>query len=212
MLKVVAFAIAASTLAVALVVAHPVKAADKAAPPATMPVPADYREWQYLTSGIDMTYTQAGAVGLTAEHKSVFDNVFVNPESYKVFKQTGTWPDNTTFVLENRIGEPNVSINKGGRTQNAEVSGLEIHRKLNNEWAFYVIGNDHTEHLLPRPASCYTCHEAHAAVDTTFVQFYPTLLPIAKAKNTLSANYLNEMTTPEAASPSPAAPTPAPAK
>ncbi len=204
MLKAVAFAVAASTLAVALVVAHPVKAADKPAPPATMPVPADYREWQYLTSGIDMTYTQAGADSLKTEHQSVFDNVFVNPEAYKVFKQTGTWPDNTTFVLENRKGEAAASINKGGRTQNADVSGLEIHRKVNNEWAFYVRGGDGTEHLLPRPASCYTCHEAHAAVDTTFVQFYPTLLPIAKTKNTLSANYLKEMATPEAATPAPA--------
>jgi aspartate oxidase len=29
-------------------------------------------------------------------------------------------------------------------------------------------------------------------VDTTFVQFYPTLLPIAKEKQTLSASYLKE--------------------
>jgi hypothetical protein len=30
-------------------------------------------------------------------------------------------------------------------------------------------------------------------VDTTFVQFYPTLLPIAKAKGTLSAAYQKEL-------------------
>jgi hypothetical protein len=29
-------------------------------------------------------------------------------------------------------------------------------------------------------------------VDTTFVQFYPTLFPIAKEKGTLSASYLKE--------------------
>jgi hypothetical protein len=29
-------------------------------------------------------------------------------------------------------------------------------------------------------------------VDTTFVQFYPTLLPIATSKGTLSAAYLKE--------------------
>jgi hypothetical protein len=29
-------------------------------------------------------------------------------------------------------------------------------------------------------------------VDTTFVQFYPTLLPIAKAKGTLTSAYLKE--------------------
>jgi hypothetical protein len=195
MLKAIAFAVAASTLVAAVVATHPVKAAQAAKPaaPATMPVPADYREWQYLTSGLDMVYTQPGAVGLTAEHKSVFDNVFVNPESYKVFKQTGTWPDNTTFVLENRTGEENVSINKGGKTQGHDVSGLEIHAKINNEWVFYVRGKDGNERLLPKPASCYTCHEAHAAVDTTFVQFYPTLLPIAESKKVLSVAYKAEI-------------------
>jgi hypothetical protein len=30
-------------------------------------------------------------------------------------------------------------------------------------------------------------------VDTTFVQFYPTLLPIAQAKGTLSASYLKDL-------------------
>jgi aspartate oxidase len=30
------------------------------------------------------------------------------------------------------------------------------------------------------------------AADTTFVQFYPTLLPIAEEKQTLSASYLKE--------------------
>jgi hypothetical protein len=29
-------------------------------------------------------------------------------------------------------------------------------------------------------------------VDTTFVQFYPTLMPAAKDKNTLSPNYLKD--------------------
>ena len=171
---------------------HTVEAADKPTPPATMPVPSDYREWIYLTSGLDMTYAAPGAVGLTAEHHSVFDNVFVNPEAYRTFVKTGLWPDNTTFVLENRIGESDVSINKGGKTQGAAVTGLEIHAKMHGEWAFYVRGKDGNERLIPKPASCYTCHEEHAAVDTTFTQFYPTLLPIAKEKNVLSPKYIAE--------------------
>ena len=167
--------------------------AEKQAPPATMPTPANYREWIFLTSGLDMTYDAPGAVGLTAEHHSVFDNVFVNPEAYRTFVKTGTWPDGTTFVLENRIGEGAVSINKGGRTQGADITGVELHAKLHGEWAFYVRGKDGNERLIPKPASCYTCHEEHAAVDTTFVQFYPTLLPLATEKKVLSAKYLQDI-------------------
>jgi hypothetical protein len=34
------------------------------------------------------------------------------------------------------------------------------------------------------PASCYSCHEKNGAVDTTFVQYYPTLIEAANTKGT----------------------------
>ena len=43
---------------------------------------------------------------------------------------------------------------------------------------------------FPKTAACFQCHSANAAVDKSFVQFYPTLLPIARAKGTLNAAYL----------------------
>ena len=39
--------------------------------------------------------------------------------------------------------------------------------------------------LLPKTRSCYSCHEQNGAVDTTFVQFYPTLRDVAAGKGTL---------------------------
>ena len=45
---------------------------------------------------------------------------------------------------------------------------------------------------LPQTSDCNVCHQDHGAVDTTFVQFYPTLMPIAKAKGTLSDKYVAE--------------------
>jgi hypothetical protein len=47
--------------------------------------------------------------------------------------------------------------------------------------------------MIPLAADCYSCHAAHAAVDTTFVQFYPTLLPIATRKGTLSTAYRKDV-------------------
>jgi hypothetical protein len=46
--------------------------------------------------------------------------------------------------------------------------------------------------MIPMTANCYACHQQHAAVDTTFVQFYPTLLSIATLKGTLSPAYKSE--------------------
>ena len=36
--------------------------------------------------------------------------------------------------------------------------------------------------MIPSTQDCYSCHREHGAVDTTLVQFYPPLMPIAIAK------------------------------
>jgi hypothetical protein len=153
--------------------------------------PANYREWIYLTSGVDMSYGPAMNMG-----HSMFDNVFVNPEAYKSFLQTGTWPDKTVLVLEARKAGSKNSINKNGHYQTGEIMGREVHVKdvarFEGKWAFFTFDEGDTGKLLPKEMDCYSCHQQHAAVDTTFVQFYPTLLEIAKKKNTLSPSYLKE--------------------
>src|SRR5579863_2149623 len=85
--------------------------------------PANYRSWIFLTSGIDMSYLQ----NPMAMGHSVFDNVFVNPDSYKSFLQTGTWPDKTMLVLEVRKAGDKASINKSGHFQTPELMGREVH-------------------------------------------------------------------------------------
>jgi hypothetical protein len=65
------------------------------------------------------------------------------------------------------------------------------------KWAFFPFdGDSKTAKMIPQSEDCYSCHAAHGAVDTTFVQFYPTLLPVAKNMRTLSAVYLKEMDEP----------------
>jgi hypothetical protein len=154
--------------------------------------PANYREWVYLTSGVDMSYSPNN---MGMDH-SMFDNVFVNPEAYRAFLQTGMWPDKTMLVLEARMAGTKGSINKNGHFQTGNIMGREVHVKdearFPGKWAFFNAEDGVTGRLLPREMDCYSCHEQHAAVDTTFVQFYPTLLEIAKKKNTLSAAYVKE--------------------
>jgi len=155
--------------------------------------PANYREWIYLTTGIDMSYA-AKPAGM--QDHSMFDNVFVNPEAYAQFVKTGTWPDKTVLVLESRMGMDKGSINHRGHYQGTDVMAIEVHvkdeAKFPGKWAFFNFDNEVSGSLFPKEAACYSCHAEHAAVDTTFVQFYPTLLPIAKQKQTLSASYLKE--------------------
>jgi hypothetical protein len=148
--------------------------------------PADYRRWIYLSSGLGMSYTPTGS-GMT-----MFDNVFVDRAAYETFVRTGTWPDGTMLVLENRDARQNGSINRNGHFQTGRM-GVEVHVKdtarFKTGWAFFAFGGETPAPMIPTSASCYACHAAHAAVDTTFVQFYPTLLPIAQEKDTLGVGY-----------------------
>lgn len=192
------FAVAALALAGLAESAHvsrPIPAAARNLPEYTsdgkMKFPANYREWVYLTSGIDMSYR----ADMQMDH-SMFDNVFVNPEAYKAFLETGTWPDKTMLVLELRVAATKSALNKSGHYQTTEVMGREVHVKdesrFPGKWAFFAFDDASTATMLPTEMDCYSCHAQHTAVDTTFVQFYPTLLEIAKKKGTLSPQYLKE--------------------
>jgi len=149
--------------------------------------PENYREWVYVSSGLGMSYS--GEAG-DASMGPMFDNVWVHPAAYHQFMATGTWPDKTIFVLEVRHSTSKASINKGGHFQ-AEMVALEASVKdesrFPTKWAYFGFMNDgklkDSASAFPNSA-CFQCHTTNAAVDHTFVQFYPTLRPIAEAKGT----------------------------
>lgn len=152
--------------------------------------PENYREWIFLSAGLGMTYGNP-----RPDAAQRFDNVFVTPEAYKAFVQTGRWPDKTMFVLEVRSSTSKGSINKGGHYQEGVVA-LEAHVKdearFPNKWGFFDLGTSaRSARQLPATSSCQACHEKNGAVDETFVQFYPTLIEIAKARGTFKAEREN---------------------
>ena len=157
--------------------------------------PTNYREWMYLTSGLGMTY---GPTQAAAGRPPLFDNVFVNPQSYQAFMRTGQWPDGTMFILELRRSVANASINNGGFTQ-TDVAMLEAAVKDSQRfadtggWKYLELGAPpkapESSAPLPATASCYACHATHTAVENTFVQFYPTLFEVAREKGTIKPTY-----------------------
>jgi cytochrome P460 len=151
--------------------------------------PKNYREWIYLSSGLGMTYGPAAEAA--RDKNPSFDNVFVNPAAYRSFMETGKWPDKTMFVLEVRASESKASINNGGRFQSGiEAIEAEVkdEKRFPNKWGFFGFGTSASDaKQVPVSASCYSCHATNGAVDNTFVQFYPTLIEVAKSKGTLSA-------------------------
>lgn len=150
--------------------------------------PLDYRDWVFLTSGVNMNYSDEP---MNMGHEMV-DNVFVDPASWRAFKVSGRWPDGTTFVKEGRVGSSKGSINKSGIFQTEQHFDLEVHvrdsKRFKGGWGFFVNTGDKPAKVLPAKASCYSCHQQNGAVDTTFTQFYPTARPIAVKAATFDAS------------------------
>lgn len=143
-----------------------------------------------LGSGLGMTYGPAAE--LSKEPK--FDTVFVSPASWKSFKETGKWPDQTVFILEVRASSSHGSINQGGFYQ-ADVVAVEAAVKdtarFPGGWGYFDFGKSGASaKVLDKKASCYACHATNAAVENSFVQFYPAALEIATRKGTLNPVYL----------------------
>jgi hypothetical protein len=154
-------------------------------------LPDNYREWVFLSSGLGMTY--GPTAGTIPNPTPIFDNVFVAPAAYQSFLKSGKWPEKTVLVLENRSSATKGSINKAGQYQN-DLVGIQVEVKDSsrfegNGWAFFALGKGNSGPMIPRTATCYSCHPANGAVDNTFVQFYPILFPVAKKMGTLTPAY-----------------------
>ncbi|MGZ6013736.1 MAG: cytochrome P460 family protein, partial [Caulobacteraceae bacterium] len=154
---VLAIALAGGLVAAAVSRAEPTPPAVSYTPDGKLIPPKDYRSWIYLSSGMDMSYTE----GPGAADHHMFDNVFVNREAYSAYQKTGTWPDKTIFVLEARAAQQRGSINKSGLYQAPLVMGREAHVKdtarFKSGWAFFPLNGDAPGAALPQTSGCNAC-------------------------------------------------------
>jgi hypothetical protein len=163
----------------------------KPAPPTDLPQytngdelvrPQDYREWVFVSSGFRLSNNASPTEGAT------FMNVFVNPSAYKQFLTSGNWPNNTILVEEKRKSLNEGPVNKTGQFQ-SELVGIAVKVKdparFPDQWAYFSFDSSaKTAHANPK-AACWQCHHEHGGVDSTYVQFYPTLKPVAQKFGTL---------------------------
>lgn len=138
--------------------------------------PENYRQWIYLSSGLGMNYSPN-----PSDHQ-MFTNVFVPQWAYADFRKSGRWPDQTTFVVEERMETTRGSIVKSGHYQ-TDLMGIGVEVKdarFPDKWAYFNFDESSKSAQANPKDACWQCHEDHAAVEHSFVQFYPTLKPVAK--------------------------------
>jgi hypothetical protein len=185
-------------------------AAATAPPQPAVTVPPDYRTWVYLSAGLSMRYaSEVRAMNATGPHEvqplaksasgtAVFQNVFVTPAAYRAFLANGHWPDQTMFVLEIRASVDKKSPFLTQGQYQGEIVDLKAELRYDArypadkwKWFSFAQSGGTWQPAQPEPnAACFVCHTKHGAVDKSFVQFYPTLFPIAKAKGTLNPGFV----------------------
>jgi len=146
-------------------------------PDGKLVLPANYRDWVFLTSGFGMNYSNG------AGRNPMFTNVYVAPEAYQGFKATGKWPDKSMFIVEIYSPASEGSINRSGYYQD-RFMGLDVEVKdssRKDEWSYFNFDPGETM-AQAMGGGCNKCHSEHAAVEHTFVQFYPTLLSFARER------------------------------
>lgn len=151
--------------------------------------PEGFREWVFVGASYGLSY------GEKASTDPVFHHVYIQPEAYRHYRDTGTFPEKTMLVMENfspGTKENNTAADKvdgdepfeqlHGQFEDERV-GLEVALKDSEQfedgWAYFAfsfLGQPLRDTAKPFPKSmCWDCHNAHAADDNVFVQFYPVL-------------------------------------
>ncbi|MDY8137067.1 cytochrome P460 family protein [Aquimarina sp. 2201CG5-10] len=143
--------------------------------------PKDYRTWVYVgtpTTPNDMNNGKAAF--------PEFHNVYIDPVSYKYWKANGEWREGTILIKELVSVGSKAAVSGNGYFMGKFI-GLEATIKSSkhfpNEpgnWAYFSFTNPNGGNVADKAKAfetnqCNGCHDASAADDFVFTQYYPIL-------------------------------------
>jgi hypothetical protein len=148
-----------------------------------------WREWPYVGGLVTPNALNDGEAPFPEHHI-----VYIDPASWAHYKKTGEFREGTVIAKElTRVRAPD-GANENGSTDEVSgtgyfmggYSGFEITIKSAalypdqpGNWAYYTFGHQpepYNATAMQQPAeACNACHEAVAAEDFVFTQFYPVL-------------------------------------
>ena len=143
--------------------------------------PTGYREWIYVGTPLTPNDLNDGKAAFPEFH-----NVYIDPKSWSHWKEHGEFREGTILVKELVAVGSKAAVSGNGYFQGRFV-GLEATIKSKKHfpdepgnWAYFSFSTpDHktlttTAEAFPT-ASCNSCHQASAANDWVFTQYYPVL-------------------------------------
>jgi hypothetical protein len=151
--------------------------------------PKSWRQWVFVGTPLTPNALNDGKAAFPEFH-----NVYIEPGAYTHYQQTGKFPEGTQITKELVMIRAPDGANKDGSTDEVsgtgyfqgEFTGLELTVKDTKRfakepggWAYFSFGHKgqpyaKTAAAFPT-ASCNACHQAAAAEDFVFTQFYPVL-------------------------------------
>ncbi len=142
--------------------------------------PAGWREWIFVGSPLTPNDQNGGQAAFPEFH-----SVYIDPESWAHWKDTGTFREGTMLAKElTLVGA--TAATSGIGFFNGDLQGFEIAHKDTSKysestggWAYYTFGHKpepYEDSTAAQPAAaCAVCHTAAAADDMVFTQYYPIL-------------------------------------
>lgn len=151
--------------------------------------PRGWRKWVYVGTPLTPDDMNDGKAAFPEFH-----NVYIDPESFATFENTGEFPNGTQLVKELVLVGSKKAVSGNGYFM-GDFAGLEVAIKdtvrFKDEpggWSYFSFGHaaEYTETAKAFPAeSCNACHQASADTDFVFTQYYPVLreaMPAQKQK------------------------------
>lgn len=149
-------------------------------------LPEGFRKWVFIGAPLTPNGLNGGKAGFPEFH-----HVYVNPDAFAVYQRTGVFPEGTVIAKElvllkkgkYKDGSYDAPSGRGffaGTWNGMDVMVKDSKRyKETNGWGFYNFGHHAPPYLKTATAapveSCGGCHEANAAKEMVFTQFYPIL-------------------------------------
>lgn len=149
--------------------------------------PVGYEKWVVVGTSIGLSYSDGDKADPT--NPGTFHNVYLQPEAFDHYVQTGEFPEQTVFVVTNNKSRP--ANTKGAVSRRGFVaspaSGVEVAikdtKRFPDGWAYFMFHDSpgktkleaiHAERAFDRK-DCYDCHAEHGAHDNVFTQYYSVL-------------------------------------
>jgi hypothetical protein len=143
--------------------------------------PEGYRSWMFVGSIVTPNDMNEGKAAFPGFHV-----VYINPESYKEFERTGTFPDGTILAKDLiGVGAKHAASGNGYFMNGYTGLGVAVKDSARfpdepGNWAYFDFSQPNSSELAKtadaKPASeCNACHQANAATDWVFTQYYPVL-------------------------------------